>query len=955
MFRRLTLLLMVLAGTLHAAMEPVVLDLRSPRSDQSMGHLSITHLEAVCTLRGALARTTVTLTVAANLPGVETRPRMEAGLSFYLPPNCVITGASLDIGSVMRRASLTFKETAQAAYRSVVSRQLDPVLITMNPDGMIKVQVFPITPDLPRHVQLEFSQVLTPSPAGLTWEFPIRFSNPVPQATLTTDAPGLPQHGVSLRPDFSGGAEWTVTAPLPPAGGLWPAQPDETGVHYVQAVLPPGTPPPAPRHLLLAVEISALQRDHDAESERKFLTELLGRMGEGTVTLATYDTLPRANQEFPVRNGTCRGLFEALDALTYDGAPRPGLLKLTHIPADLTVIIGSLRHPMDRDAWPELPKNAPVMVLDSVSSAPTTLALKLAGTSGGAVVNPRSPQPPAWFPRLPLADRYFSDPTFYLLTDQSAWFVTAKLTGVPLTAPDPEKPPLPAKGQDTAAGQLTALHRSRDRLLKHVLNAPGSLRHALPPEWAASPYLSERTGFIVLEELSQYQQFKISLPPDLAGLDAGNNNLSGIKPPTDFDCLSRALTRSPGMPGSMEKWRQQLAGWKLADFTESGKRLLEFQQHRSATRHMRGLEEYMGKELYQTSLRNLEEAARRIPQLAALYSAAQNPRADLIRQSRARQLAKVAMMEILNPEMWAGMFRSSGYGTMPTADPFSTGDARVDRFFSSSAASDSAVDADPSDPFSGPATGGENSGDQEVGAASSASWLQGATGLREAEPVSSLSKIAAAAQSLHREGRKAEAFRTLSNLAAKPQPGHGALRFLAWQLLEWNDGQTAQQVLRQAEYLHGPTPITQRDLALIVGDSETLATLPLGVARRESAALPEHDNAALRILLECADEAADADLAIDGPDFETASWKNPLPLFGGALSFDGRGFTPEDYLSAPALTASLTVRVVLHSKRPAPVRLTIFRNWGRPDVKKQVFLIPECPPGPTIIVEIPAG
>ena len=957
MFLRLTFFFLLCAGLLPAAPEPMVLEAKSPRSDPITGHLSITGLEAVCTLRGALARTTVTLTLEVDVPNMENPPRIEAGLSFSLPPNCVITGASLDIGSIMRRASLTFKETAGAAYRSVVSRELDPVLITISPDGMVKVLVFPITPGTPRVVQLEFSQVLTLSPAGLVWEFPLRLPSPVPQASLTTDAPGLKHHGLSLRPTFSGGAEWTLTALSPPADCLWPAQPDQAGIYTYQAILPPGPLPPAPRHLLVVVETSALQRDHDAASERRFLLELIARMGEGTITLAAYDTMPRASEEFQVKNGTCPGFFQSLASLTYDGAPRPGLLKLKEIPADLTVLIGSLQHPMDRYAWPELPKKAPVLVLDSVSQAPSTLALRLAGSSGGAVFNPRSPEPPVWFPRIPLADGHFTDPTFYLMPDQSAWFVTAKLTGVTLTAPEPGKPPLPVKANDTTAGDLTTLHRSRDRLSKHVQDAPGSLRHALPPEWASSPYLSERTGFIVLEEFDQYAQFKIPLPPDLAGEDAANNHTTAPAPRTDFECFSRALARAPGAVVGIDEWRRQLMGWKFEILAREWQKLIEFQEHRSPMLlDQRGLEEYVGKKLYRTSVENLEEATRQIPLLAALYPAAKTAdRADFVRRSRAHQQAKVSMMEILNPEMWAGVFRSGGY--TPSADPFS-GPSRADtasmkQFFGSGAAADSA----PGDPFSG-----EAPAFTQTNPATSSSLPPGPPALQAPEAASRPAEISSSARSLHREGRSEEALRTLSNLAAQPRPGHGALRFLAWQLIEWNERQTALEVLQQAHFLHGPTSITRRDQALVRSafphpnpdDSETLNSLPLGVARREAAALLGRDSADLRILLECADETADADLEIDGPDFETASWQNPLPAFGGALSFDGRGFTPEDFILVSAPTAPLTIRVRLYSKKPAPVRLTVFRNWGRPHMTEQVLLLPACAPGRNMILEVPA-
>ncbi len=946
MLRVLTFFLpLLMMGHASAAPGPMVLSAHSPRNPAVTGTLSITQLEAVCTLRDALARTTVTLTLAVELPKAEPVQPMEGTLVFPLPPDCVITGAALDLGAVLRRASLTFKETARAAYTSVVSRQLDPCLVTLRPDGMVEVQVFPITPATPRRVQLEFSQILTPGPGGLTWEFPLRLPQPVAEASLTTDAPQLPQHGKARPQNFSGGSGWSLTAPLPPPGGVWPAHPDENGKYLFQALLPAAPPPPAPHRLLLAVDTSALQQPHDAKSEQRFLTDLIQRMGEGHIALAVFNTFPQPVIRYEVHGGKCDALFQALASLTYDGAPRPEELKLSAISADLTIIISSLQHPLASWVTPELPAKAPVIVLDSVSSAPSTVALRLASKSGGAVFNPRSAGPPVYFPSLPLAAGSFSNPTFHLLPDRQFWFVTGTLGGTIFAGSEQEKHPPPAKDNDLATGLLTSQHRGRTRLFELMQDAPASLRHALPTEWASAPFLSGLTGFIVLEEWEQYHQFRIPFPPDLIG--SGPVFAINEEPvPIDFSIVSQSILRSPGSSFDAFKWHRQLIGKKLQIMNQLRTNLLDFQQRRvpSDTLKKLGLDDPTYQEAYQKPSQLVTEAKDKLPQITSKYAGA--PPADrvaLIRQARTLQEAKVALMEILNPELWGGMFRSGGY--TPVADPFN-GPVTIE---------DSVSELD-RDSNSGQASAADETG------LPSASALQADASAGRME-AAAISTIISSAERLHRQGRETEAIRSLSNLAARPQPEHGLLRLFAWQLMEWDQPRIALNVMIQADFLHGPTAVTERDVSLAKSGFpgspatllKTLSQLPLGVAQREAEGMQGRGAADWRIVLECADETADADLEIEGPDFETASWQNPLPAFGGALSFDGKGFTPEDFILLTAAKAPLTLRVRLDSKSPAPVRVTIFQNWARPDQKKQVFLLPQCQPGLTTITEISAA
>lgn len=105
-----------LAGPATAAVPPMSLRARPANSANAMATLSITSVDAICTLRDGLARTTVTLTLAVETPDAQSPPQAAGTLDFFLPPDCMVTGAALDLGDLMRQASLTSRWKAEIAY-----------------------------------------------------------------------------------------------------------------------------------------------------------------------------------------------------------------------------------------------------------------------------------------------------------------------------------------------------------------------------------------------------------------------------------------------------------------------------------------------------------------------------------------------------------------------------------------------------------------------------------------------------------------------------------------------------------------------------------------------------------------------------------------------------------------------------------------------------------------------
>jgi hypothetical protein len=1000
-FAMLRLFVLLMIATRVVALEPVQLSAVHPRDALKTATLRIERLDAEVTLRGMLAETQATLTLAVD---ADPALKMEGRLVFTLPPHCTITGAALDIGDIMRPASVTFKEIAKKAYDAVVSRILDPCLVQLLPDGRVSVQVFPFTGGKPRKVRLEFAHLLAP---GKAWEFPLRFADPT-AAHLKTDAPF--EKTDERFGGFNGGEEWRINVAEPDPGQLL-AHPDGRGGFVFQKLVPAGAPSGPPRHLLVLADASLLQASRDAAAERALLDRLLQSMGDGRTTLATFSTALHSQKEFAVEGGKCEALLAALAALEFDGAPRPGAINVSAIPADLTLVLSTLAAPMGGGRVPTLPPGAPVWVADSVSPAPSTIAERLAEDTGGKALDPRQAMELVFHPRPALEAKNVTGLTARLLPGGQLRLVTGTLDGENgiLTADGMSRGIL--RGEDAAAGRLAAnfIRREEFRRRGHERNAAapgGSLR-----ENHVAPFLNERTAFIVLEEEWQYRQFGIPLPPDLTKPDLTKDEprrpgaLEQMEQ-DEFDAFIKELQRPAGTASDPYIWYRRLKSQEKRALIEAQWYPMgRFLEHREPEVAREEFPEWLRNEKEWNELWEKAERGAALGEQLAVRFAGQpaGDAADLIRQAREQQVNRVKLMEWLGDR--SGLLHSGwGPGLDPLhfrdnfsrggADPFAgggTGAGSGSGFGSGSAASNEPFGPPPAPPVivppsaaptpaETPATPPPSSGTPQVpqtfggggaglfGDGVSQEWLEAQAAERKRNEDARRARELAAAQqrqtltraeALHREGKKPEAIRALSGLTIYGQEVHAAFRLLAWLLLEWGEPALALEVLQHAEARFGFSDTSLRDkglAALAAGRKADALQLfrqaSHHVARRDAAALEGRMSAALRVVVECAGADGDVDLEILGPDFELCSWRNPLPAFGGALSFDGAGEAPEDFVLPEIPKDPLQFRVRLHAPGPRALRVTVIENWGREGERRRFLFFQDAMPGLTKVIDI---
>ena len=107
----------------------------------------------------------------------------------------------------------------------------------------------------------------------------------------------------------------------------------------------------------------------------------------------------------------------------------------------------------------------------------------------------------------------------------------------------------------------------------------------------------------------------------------------------------------------------------------------------------------------------------------------------------------------------------------------------------------------------------------------------------------------------------------------------------------------------------------------------------------------------IRVVLEWNTDKTDMDLWVDEPSGERAIYSNPATQLGGRLSNDmTQGYGPEEYLlrRAPNGTYKVLSNVYaadrLDPNGPTNVRVTLYRDWGRPSEKRETFVVEATKP-----------
>lgn len=160
--------------------------------------------------------------------------QQEGRAEIMLPPDAVISRATLWIDGEEREAAFGGRAQVQAAYAKVVSQRRDPLLVTTAGKDRILVQMFPIPPSGNMKIRLGITAPMAPPGRG----------------AMHLRLPAFSERNFELAPDLRHAVWFESTTPLKGSPGL-NAQAGPHGLHAVRGEL--AEPSPAqPMHTVWA-------------------------------------------------------------------------------------------------------------------------------------------------------------------------------------------------------------------------------------------------------------------------------------------------------------------------------------------------------------------------------------------------------------------------------------------------------------------------------------------------------------------------------------------------------------------------------------------------------------------------------------------------------------------------------------------------------------------------------
>lgn len=271
-------------------------------------------------------------------------------LQFPLNAGQAVTGFSLDINGVLRRAVPVEKAKGRQVYEDTIRARVDPALLEVTEGNFYKLQVYPLLPGGTRRVVLEIRESIEAATgAAPVWRLPLQFSGAVERLALDLRVDGLAPSQLSA----SWGAEPLAASATPDGSRLslrrdaaaaagelrieLPTRLSAPAVSterfkdktYLLAEVPVDIAPwprPTPRVVGLVWDASASGAGRDHDREFALLDEWLRRLGQVELRLKVVRNEAEATERFVIRGGDWRALRRRLEQLPYDGATALGAM-----------------------------------------------------------------------------------------------------------------------------------------------------------------------------------------------------------------------------------------------------------------------------------------------------------------------------------------------------------------------------------------------------------------------------------------------------------------------------------------------------------------------------------------------------------------------------------------------------------------------------------------------------
>ncbi len=501
---------------------------------------------------GRLAETRMTLTFG------NPTPRALAGdLYLPLPEHATVSGYALDVDGAMVDGVVVPKDEARRIFEREVRKGVDPGLVEWTKGNVFKTRVFPIPPQGSRTVRVRWVTPLGEDAAGVFYEQPLAFNDPVDfhikvavrgaEATPVVSGKGP----LALTFDKSFLAEACIKqAPVVqalrvtlPDMARHPAQVErgEDGATWFviqdTVTAPADATALAVRHLRLYWDASLSRATADHARELALLATLLDRFKDASVELVVIRNRAEAPRLFDAGQGGKVVAF--LGALLYDGGTQLAALRapVGSSSADLQLVFTDGLSTFGADDPGEL--GAPTWIFSSSLEASHDGLAVLAKKSGGVYYNLLRASRDAALAGVGravfsvLSAKVTAGQVEGLLPDGKEpvvgpSFIAGKLLSDAATIEVafglPGQPPVVTKTytiEGKAAGRGDLVSRAwAERALAGLMASPAKNAERITALGRAHGIVTPGTSLLVLERFEQYVEYGVRPPASLPEMRA---------------------------------------------------------------------------------------------------------------------------------------------------------------------------------------------------------------------------------------------------------------------------------------------------------------------------------------------------------------------------------------------------------------------------------------------------
>jgi len=354
-------------------------------------------------LLGPLAKTTVSLSVFNPNDRI-----LEGEFNFPLADGQSISRFALDVDGKMREGVAVDKAKAQKFFESIVRQQVDPGLIEKTQGNNFRTRVYPIPAQGMRKIIIAYEQELPRNGENYTYILPFNYGEKFDlfvniEASGYSQKPKItqsPSHKLKFKEESNlfvvqySGKKQKKAQPLIisiPANQtkniLTETNPETNEKTFYSRVFPTlsSNEKILPEKICLYWDASLSMENKDIDKEMELLDKYFKQINNAQVELYTFNISLGKKSTYQVTNGNWSELKKALLAVRYDGATYVGDLNFANTNADAILLFSDGINNFGKGNISY--KNTPVFAITSLAKADYNTLKYMSVVSGGKYID----------------------------------------------------------------------------------------------------------------------------------------------------------------------------------------------------------------------------------------------------------------------------------------------------------------------------------------------------------------------------------------------------------------------------------------------------------------------------------------------------------------------------------------------------------------------------------------